>query len=719
MSGTTAGDRSARPVPYRPATDAADHREERLTEVDEVALARFTAEASRLLGTPLDIGATLRHVASLAVPDIADWCTIELLGRDGMLTDVATAHEDPAQLELIRTIRSRYPPQPDSSTGSYAVVRSNAPVLIPQLTDDVLMDAAHDAEHAVLLQRLHLRSYLALPLRSGDRVLGVMSLANDRSGRTFGPDEVAAVEALSGRAGLAIDNAQAFQAADRFRRILDAVAEAVFLLEPETGRIVDANQTAAMLLGYAPNALPGMRFWDLVASAAGRDRDGRAPVTLAGPVLDGTAPSRTVGLRLRHADGTPLPVEVLLQRLTLPGEPVGLVAIARDTRERVDAQVRLHRLAEAEHARAAELHAVIRAIGDGVVVCDPDGRIRLANPAARELFAPVVPTTYAEIVAQLHDHDRQAPGLGRRGGPVTLPTRSDRERWIEVATYPVATGAPEAPSDGPPDGAGSGTAPRRGPTAGPDQPHLVAQSETIVVLRDVTEARQREAVRETFIGVLSHELRTPITTIYGGSKLLSRPDSGLDPDTRRAVFLDIADEAERLQRLVEDVVALNRFGEEGGDLGQEPVLLQRVVPSVVRSEEGRWPAVRFSVDVPPGLPTVVADPTYVEQAVRNLLANAAKYSGPDASVDVVLEWAEDEVQVRILDDGPGIEPDEADRLFELFYRSPRTSGQTSGAGIGLFVCARLVRAMGGRVWARPRPAGGSEFGFSLRIMPDD
>ncbi len=718
MSGTTTGDRSARPVPYRPPTDVADHREERLTEVDEVALARFTSEASRLFGTPLDIAATLRHVASLAVPQIADWCTIELLGQDGVLTDVATAHEDPAQLELIRTIRSRYPARPGSSTGSYAVVQSNAPVLVPQVTDEALLRVAQDADHAALLGRIHLRSYLALPLRSGDRVLGVVTLANDRSGRTFGPDDVVAVEALAARAGLAIDNAQAFQAADRFRRILDAVAEAVFLLEPETGRIVDANQTAGVLLGYAPNALPGLVFWDLVASAAGRDRDGRAPVTLAAPVLDGTSPSRTVSLRLRHADGTLLPVEVLLQRLTLPGEPVGLVAIARDTRERVDAQVRLHRLAEAEHARAAELHAVIRAIGDGVVVCDPDGRIRLANPAARELFAPVVPATYAEIVAQLHDHDRQAPALGRRGGPITLPTRSDRERWIEVATYPVAIGSPEASSDGPSGAAGAASSPRGTPAASDPSPPSAA-TETIVVLRDVTEARQREAVRETFIGVLSHELRTPITTIYGGSKLLSRPDSGLDPDTRRAVFLDIADEAERLQRLVEDVVALNRFGEEGGDLGQEPVLLQRVVPSVVRSEEGRWPAVRFTVAVPPGLPTVVADPTYVEQAVRNLLANAAKYSGPDASVDVVLEWAEDEVQVRILDDGPGIEPDEADRLFELFYRSPRTSGQTSGAGIGLFVCARLVRAMGGRVWARPRPAGGSEFGFSLRIMPDD
>jgi len=123
--------------------------------------------------------------------------------------------------------------------------------------------------------------------------------------------------------------------------------------------------------------------------------------------------------------------------------------------------------------------------------------------------------------------------------------------------------------------------------------------------------------------------------------------------------------------------------------------------------------------VPVGLPTVVADPTYVEQVVRNLLSNAAKYGGAGAQIEVHAELEEDEVAVRILDTGPGFPADESDRLFELFFRSPTTAGQASGAGIGLFVCARLIGAMGGRIWARPRPEGGAEFGFSLRVMAED
>ncbi len=665
----------------------------RHTYGDEAEVARFRLEAGRILGSSLDFESTLRQVADLAVPRIADWCAVELLGDDDVLVQLALAHQDPTALAIVDELRRTYPADPTSDAGSYAVVRSGAPILVAEVTEEMLAAAATDAHHAELLARLGLRSYLAVPLRAAGRVLGVLTIASDRSGRRFGPHDVAAVENLADHAAVAIDNARAFRSADRFRHILDAIAEAVFVIEPANRRITDVNHGATQLTGLDRDQLIGHPMWDLVeAMIPHQAMTSDQAAHLADPLLEGRVGSRTVSLMFRHAAGHGVPVEVLLQRIDLPGEPAGLVAIARDTRERIDAQARLLHLAEAERTRAAELHTVIRTIGDGVVVCDAVGRITLANPAGQDLFPAVSERTYAEILAELHDPDGVAPTLGFRGGPITLPSKRDRDRWIELATYPVKGTSAGAPG---------------------------TSDETIVVLRDVTEGRRREAVRETLVGVLSHELRTPITTIYGGAKLLSRANSTLDDTTRRAIFADIADEAEHLQRLVEDLVALNRFGDDAGDLGREPVLLQRLAPQVVGSEESRWPGVTFRVTMPPGLPTVVGDPTYVEQVLRNLISNAAKYGGAEASVDVALEAADDEVHVRVLDDGPGIEPGEVDRLFELFFRSPNTAGSGSGAGIGLFVCSRLVRAMGGRVWARPRPAGGSEFGFALRIMTPD
>jgi K+-sensing histidine kinase KdpD len=324
------------------------------------------------------------------------------------------------------------------------------------------------------------------------------------------------------------------------------------------------------------------------------------------------------------------------------------------------------------------------------VVCAADGTITLSNPAAEAIFPDVEERTYADILAQLDDPEGVAPELATLGGPNEFRTVADRDRWIELATYPVASDA--------------------APTVPPET--------TIVVMRDVTEWRRREAIRETFIGVLSHELRTPVTTIFGGAKLLARETSNLDEETRRGIFRDIHDEAERLQRLVEDVVALNRFGEEVGEVGREPVLMQRLLPRVVQSEDGRWPGVNFQMEIQSGLPTVSADPTYVEQVVRNLLSNAAKYGGLDSTVVVRADRGDAEVVVRVLDDGPGFPIEERDRLFELFYRSARTATIAGGAGIGLFVCARLVAAMGGRIWAGTRATGGSEFGFALPELND-
>jgi two-component system sensor histidine kinase KdpD len=208
-----------------------------------------------------------------------------------------------------------------------------------------------------------------------------------------------------------------------------------------------------------------------------------------------------------------------------------------------------------------------------------------------------------------------------------------------------------------------------------------------------------------------------VTTIYAGAKVLAR--GGLDESTREEIFTDITGEAERLHRLVEDVVAMTRFGDEGGDVGAEPVLLQRLLPTVIASEELRWPGVTFGRSIAPGLPTVTADPTYVEQVVRNLLSNAAKYAGSGSRVDVIANAEGREVVVRIVDNGPGFPPDEADRLFERFFRSATTARTAAGAGIGLFVCARLIRAMGGRIWARNREGGGAEFGFALRTMEEE
>jgi signal transduction histidine kinase len=233
------------------------------------------------------------------------------------------------------------------------------------------------------------------------------------------------------------------------------------------------------------------------------------------------------------------------------------------------------------------------------------------------------------------------------------------------------------------------------------------------------EDRRSAALREAFIGVISHELRTPITTIYGTSRLLRARATRMPSGQRAELLADVEAEADRLYRLVEDLLVLSRAERGRVEIAREPILLGHVVQRVVQAEQARWPDRAFRLAPPGALPAVSGEETYAEQIVRNLLSNAAKYSPSGSTIEVAVEADADDVLVRVLDEGVGIGPDDAARLFELFYRGENAARQAPGAGIGLFVVSELVRAMGGRAWARARDGGGSEFGVAMPIAALD
>ena len=216
--------------------------------------------------------------------------------------------------------------------------------------------------------------------------------------------------------------------------------------------------------------------------------------------------------------------------------------------------------------------------------------------------------------------------------------------------------------------------------------------------------------------LLSHELRTPLTTIYSGSKILSRPGLGLSPGTVREVSEAIEADAERLYRIVEDLVVAAR--PENRAVAIEPVLLQHVLPTIIQHEQTRWPETSFVLSLPEQLAAVRGDDLYVEQVVRNLLANAARFGPVGGVVAISAGESEGAVVVRIVDQGPGIAAGEEQRVFGLFYRAPETADR-AGLGLGLFVAQRLIEAMGGTIWGKNRGPGGAEFGFRLPVEPAD
>jgi signal transduction histidine kinase len=239
----------------------------------------------------------------------------------------------------------------------------------------------------------------------------------------------------------------------------------------------------------------------------------------------------------------------------------------------------------------------------------------------------------------------------------------------------------------------------------------------VLYVDDPTPDADDVSFREAFMGVLSHELRTPITAIYGGTQLLL--NDRLSADLRATITTDIAAEAEQLHRLVEDLLAIAQVERGLVATGTEPVLLQRLARQAGDAEERRWPGRRVLIEDAPDLPAARADDGYTMQILRNLISNAVKYSPPGEPVTVSLHADQDVVHVSVLDRGAGFPAGTGPDAFRLFHRSPAVAAHVSGTGIGLYVARALVEAQGGRIWLRNRADGGAEVGFSLPVYRID
>lgn len=233
--------------------------------------------------------------------------------------------------------------------------------------------------------------------------------------------------------------------------------------------------------------------------------------------------------------------------------------------------------------------------------------------------------------------------------------------------------------------------------------------------RAAQQAREREELNDAFVAMLSHELRTPVTTIYAAAQILAR-----DPEVsanRRAqeLFPDITSESDRLLRLIDDLLVLTQVERGLLEPSGEPVLLQRLLPGVIKRELRRAPDRRIELDDQADLPPVAGDTVFIEQVVANLLSNALKYSPATEPVEVSLRAENGHAEVRVRDHGMGIGVEDREAVFGLMVRTTEAARHAAGAGIGLYVCRRLLEAMGGEIWAEAPEDGGTAFAFRLPV----
>jgi two-component system sensor histidine kinase KdpD len=269
--------------------------------------------------------------------------------------------------------------------------------------------------------------------------------------------------------------------------------------------------------------------------------------------------------------------------------------------------------------------------------------------------------------------------LGVRPDPSLLPLRPDQVDLLEALARQVASGLERA--------------------------RLAEEAQQARI------AIEAERLRSTLLSSVSHDLRTPLAAITGAASSLLH-DASLDPAGRRDLEEAIYEEAVRLNRLVTNLLDMTRLESGSLQLNRDWHSLEELVGSALARLEPGLKGRAVRVKVPEDLPLVPVDGVLIEQALVNLLENAAKYTDSPGAIDVAA-WSDDgAIVVEVADEGPGLPAGDEERVFEKFYRA--ASGQR-GFGLGLPICRAIVTAHGGRIWAERREARGTRFRFTLPL----
>ncbi len=391
------------------------------------------------------------------------------------------------------------------------------------------------------------------------------------------------------------------------------------------------------------------------------------------------------------------------------GEVAGLMLMVADTTAHVRARRTVEELALAAQRRAGQLEAIIGSMIDGVFILDAQGLVLEANEAGMRLLglsAAVRAERLSEYLLALHpsrgDGRPLEPGEDILAGVLAGRTLPDEQLLVGGADRPGGervvslSGAPVREANGRISGA-------------------------VVLVRDITAQKRAEQEKDAFLSLISHEVKSPLTSIKGFSQLARRAAEQGQPGERIVRHLGVIEQqVGRIARLVSDLSDAARL--QKGTLQQEPTDFDLVplVQSAVEQQQVTTSSHTLRLELAePSLP-VHADPTRLEQVLTNLLTNAIKYSPNADQVTIRLDRQEGFAHLAVRDEGIGIPKAEQGQLFGRFYRAPNAAnGGFGGLGLGLFITHELVTRNGGRIWVESEEDRGSTFHVTVPLAAGD
>lgn len=489
----------------------------------------------------------------------------------------------------------------------------------------------------------------------------------------------------------------------RFRALIDRSNDALFIIDPATGRFTDVNETACRRLAYTREELLELHLWDVEETVTG-------PTVFQEHVVDMesreslTAPGTHV---TKH--GARIPVETTVQHLVEEGQ-AHMVAICRDVTERQAAL-------EEARANLELLETLFEASPEPIIALDTDGRVQLWNPAAEAAFGWEARDVAGKVLPNVPQDDpifTEAMDRARDGERFQAQAVPRRSKNGEVRHYNVSV----APLVGAGGGSVGSIAVLSDVTAQLEVE--AAKRRALETEKEIEHLREMDRFKTRFLNTAAHELSTPLTPVRFQIRALTSGMLGeLEPSQIEAVEM-LDRNVDRFQHLVEDLLDSTRL--QGGKLRIDPrkadlsELLEQLALDMepLMDDEG----LAVGADIEPDL-SAWMDPVRIGQVVSNLLDNALKYTPAGGKVHMTARGVDGRVRVEVTDTGIGLDDEGLAQVFEPFTQLHDTKAKPQGGtGLGLHIAKGIVEQHGGTIGVEsPGPGQGSTFWFELPIEP--
>lgn len=624
------------------------------------------------------------------------------LAARGLDVEVATALELEGDHLVVRAAKGwaddgPWLPVPLDSQAGYTLRESEPVVLFDQATEDRFTPSPN-------LVRLGIRSGVTVVIPGPDGPYGVLA-GHTRDSRRFTPDDAHFMEAMANSLGAALRHRRAqgelTEAEERYRTLVEQIPAVIYVDDVDdvaTAKYVSPYYET--MLGYTPQErLADPELWVKILHPEDRER-----------VLGESRRSNATGepfraeYRLIAKDGHVVWVRdegVLLRDDA--GSPLGWQGVLTDVTERKKAEEALRRL-------ALQNRLILDSAGEGIFGLDIGGSITFVNPAATEMLG----WSADELVGRMghdaihHSHPDGSPyfldecpiyqafrdGVTRRVDDEVFWRRDGSSFPVEYTSTPLRddaglVGAVVTFAD------------------------ITARKRAEETLRSAYDRerqaaerlRQVDDMKNAFLSAVSHELRTPLSAVLGYALTLKQDELDLPEDERRELLERLAANAQKLQRLLGDLLDVDRMERGILEPQRHPIDLGALAQRVLEETDVRGRAVELDVE-----PLVAeVDGPKVERILENLLVNAAKHTPPDTVVRVRIHRHDTGVLLAVEDEGAGVPDDLKELVFRPFERGPRAPTHAPGTGIGLSLVARFAELHGGRAWVEDRVGGGASF----------